>query len=173
MNDDDLWTAAIVATAALVGLEVLTMPMGSNLRLDTIAQARAYAREVKKPVINVGCCGIGIGGIAQQDPRVRSAGEVNVDMRHTEVEVIDGAVHMPGDIYHLPFADKAFGAAVASHILEHLDDPDAALQELGRVADRVFVVLPYAWLPSTWLYPDHRWVFLFDDPLGPRIRIRP
>ncbi len=121
MSNDDLLLAAVAATAAAIGLEILTMPMGANLRLDTIAQAREFARSVNKPVLNVGCCGIGIGGLPQQDPRVRSAGDVNVDMRHEAVEIIDGAVHMPGDINHLPFPDRSFGAAIASHILEHLD----------------------------------------------------
>lgn len=38
-----------------------------------------------------------------------------------------------GDIRHLPFADASFDAVVFAHVLEHLPDPIASLQEMVRV----------------------------------------
>jgi SAM-dependent methyltransferase len=54
---------------------------------------------------------------------------------------------MPVDVVaeatELPFADGSFDFVLASHVLEHVPDPIAALREWTRVASsRVFVVLP-------------------------------
>jgi ubiquinone/menaquinone biosynthesis C-methylase UbiE len=64
-----------------------------------------------------------------------------------------------GDIQKLNmFRNKQFGAVYASHVLEHVEDPDAALKELNRVADKVFVITPLPILPWAWLHPDHKWI---------------
>lgn len=41
-----------------------------------------------------------------------------------------------GDIYHLPEADKSWDLVIASEVLEHLEDPDRALEELKRVSKK-------------------------------------
>lgn len=51
-----------------------------------------------------------------------------------------------GDVFRLPFGDASFDAAVASEILEHLDDPAAALTEIARVVrpgGTVVISTPY------------------------------
>ncbi len=63
----------------------------------------------------------------------------------------------------LPFADKQFGCAFASHVLEHLDNWQFALNEMVRVADYVVVVLPHPIYFSGWLWPEHRQHFSVDD----------
>lgn len=63
----------------------------------------------------------------------------------------------------LPFADKQFGCAFASHVLEHLDNWQFALNEMVRVADHVVVVLPHPLYFSGWLWPEHRQHFSVDD----------
>ena len=63
----------------------------------------------------------------------------------------------------LPFADKQFGCAFASHILEHLDNWQFALAEACRVADYVVVVLPHPAYFSGWLSPEHRQHFSLYD----------
>jgi len=55
----------------------------------------------------------------------------------------------------LPFADKQFGCAFASHVLEHLDNWSFALEEACRVAENVVVVLPDPLYVSGWLWPSH------------------
>ena len=63
----------------------------------------------------------------------------------------------------LPFSDKQFGCAFASHVLEHLDNWQFALDEMERVADYVVVVLPDPAYFSGWLAPEHRQYFSRDD----------
>lgn len=63
----------------------------------------------------------------------------------------------------LPFADKQFSCAFASHILEHLDNWQFALNEMVRVADYVVVVLPDPSYFSGWLAPEHRQFFSIGD----------
>lgn len=63
----------------------------------------------------------------------------------------------------LPFADKQFGVAFASHILEHLDDWQFALSEMVRVADHVVVVVPHPCYFSGWICLEHKQHFSVDD----------
>ena len=70
------------------------------------------------------------------------------------------------DIRHIPFSDKSFGAAFASHVLEHLPsvaDAEKALAELDRVAEAVFIAYPYRQSIIAWLMPGHHlWVWQKD-----------
>ncbi|MCZ7529179.1 MAG: class I SAM-dependent methyltransferase [Acidimicrobiia bacterium] len=45
-----------------------------------------------------------------------------------------------GDATHLPFPDQAFDLVLAIEVLEHVEDPDAALHEIARVARGAVVV---------------------------------
>jgi hypothetical protein len=69
-------------------------------------------------------------------------------------------------VTHLPFSDKTFGAAFASHLLEHLPttgDAKKALDELNRVAEAVFIVYPSRQSIAGWLISDHHlWVWQKD-----------
>ncbi len=51
-----------------------------------------------------------------------------------------------GDVYNLPFAASAFDAVLLSEVVEHLEQVDAALEEVGRVlkpGGRVLVSVPH------------------------------
>lgn len=50
------------------------------------------------------------------------------------------ATFVTGSVYDLPYADGAFDAVVCSEVLEHLDAPDRALEEVLRVGARVALV---------------------------------
>lgn len=52
-----------------------------------------------------------------------------------------------GSIYALPVASNSFDIVIATEVLEHLDDPEAAVTELLRVA-RKMVILTVPWEPS-------------------------
>lgn len=72
-------------------------------------------------------------------------------------------------VTHIPFGDGAFGAAFASHLLEHLPstgDARLALEELHRVAARVFIVYPSRQSIGGWVIPEHRlWIWQKGDDI--------
>ena len=62
-----------------------------------------------------------------------------------------------GDALAMPFPDKAFDYAIASHVAEHVADPVALCRELSRVARRGYVETP-GWFGDVLLREDyHVW----------------
>ena len=72
-----------------------------------------------------------------------------------------GAVNVDEGLPHLPYADGSFDTVIASDVLEHLDDPVTALEDLLRVARRRVIVTVPAY---QWLYGE------YDRLLGHRRR---
>ena len=106
-------------------------------------QAKKAARISGKPLLNAGC------GYAYTE-----LSDVNLDIVPRKVPNF-----ACGDIQELSmFQNKQFGAVYASHVLEHVEDPAAALQELNRVAEDVFIITPFPLSPTAWFWPDHKWV---------------
>lgn len=63
------------------------------------------------------------------------------------------------DAARLPFPSASFHAVVANHCLEHMDDVDGVLREIGRVLcpnGALFVSVPDG---STWTDRIYRWVY--------------
>ena len=121
-------------------------------RQRVMLEAENYARSVRKPMLIVG------------RPKGRHGlgnpylGDVCVDINPA---VLQECPHtgMVADIQHpLPFPDKYFGSATVMHVLEHLEHPMLAIEELQRVSDQVFVAYPKRWNPLNWLHPDHKWI---------------
>ena len=120
-------------------------------------EAYLYAREVNKPVLNAGC-----GSLPPY-------GDVNLDVVPRSVPNF-----VLGNIQGMPFEDKQFASCVASHVLEHTNNPQRALKECERVADRVWVIGTPLWDSGTWLTPTHKWIiikgsepkFIEYNPLG-------
>ncbi len=55
-----------------------------------------------------------------------------------------------GDMRQLPFSDKTFDLVFNNSTIEHLDNADQAIREMGRVcrlSGRVFVGVPFLWGP--------------------------
>jgi SAM-dependent methyltransferase len=63
------------------------------------------------------------------------------------------------DIHSLPFKDKAFDYVICNQVIEHVDDPAAALNELARVGRRGFLSVPSEFMEFICPVPTHRWVF--------------
>jgi len=62
-----------------------------------------------------------------------------------------------GDALAMPFPDGSFDYAIASHIAEHMDDPEGFCSELTRVAAAGYVETP-GWLGDALLRePFHPW----------------
>jgi len=120
------------------------------------AQARLAAQARGKPLLNVGA------GTAGASMRVRLLGptdwgDSNCDLDIDNRSPVRSTPIVHCDLHGLPYHDKEFGAVVATHVLEHVDDPQKALAELHRVADEVFIVVPRWWAVHTWVHPGHQW----------------
>jgi len=126
-----------------------------NERRQIYNQARVYADSIEKPLLVVGAPKFGFN---------HPCGDVT----------IDNWEHVPtycsyelADVRNIPYPDGYFGAAYISHVVEHLptiEDAFKALDELERVADRVFVVSPHKYSIAAWLHPNHSlWVTSMDD----------
>ncbi len=65
------------------------------------------------------------------------------------------------DIYDLPFEDKQFKHVLTSHTVEHIDDPQAFIDELNRVGENVTVLIPPLWdITAALNFLEHKWIFL-------------
>lgn len=100
------------------------------------------AAERPGSVLDVGC---GEGFVTARLPGGRVVG-VDPDARALEA----AARRVPAGEFHraavtaLPFDDGAFDLVVCTQVLEHLEDPAAALRELRRVArGAVLVTVPH------------------------------
>ena len=80
-------------------------------------------------------------------PRITRQGvvavEIDPDCFERMGRIVPELEGVEGSIYHIPFDDDAFDTVLCSEVLEHLEDPDAGLRELLRVArQRVIVTVP-------------------------------
>lgn len=68
--------------------------------------------------------------------------------------------------------DKHFDFAWASHVFEHLEDPEAGAKELSRIAKRGVVIVPSAYKDALayWEESDHKWDIFPPHPRGELIR---
>jgi hypothetical protein len=125
------------------------------------AEASAFAHEVNKPLLVAG------GPWGNRPMRrffkkpAHGNGDVCLDIDPAAIAGPSNAV--VASVTHIPFADKAFAAAFASHLLEHLPstgDAKQALDELHRIADRVFISYPSRQSIGGWITPGHKlWVW--------------
>ena len=87
----------------------------------------------------------------------------------------------------LPFRDEVFDIVFSSHMLEHLDDPAAALAEFKRVSRKyVHVILPFGLFSVfdifaagrnfgahvKWLRSHHKHFFLMDPLKNGSFRLK-
>jgi len=90
-------------------------------------------------------------------------GSGNVDLADTTVDIDEDA---EADVVHdldefpYPFEENEYGTCWLIHILEHLEDPDKALEEARRIAsDRVIAIVPIGERND----PDHERVYMPED----------
>jgi len=140
--------AGLLVREAYVGMQ------GINERQMIFRQARSYADSIGKPLLVVGTPRWGFN---------HPCGDVTIDIqpgvgRYCDVEI--------ADVRDIPYPSGHFGAAYVSHVLEHLptiEDASRALDELERVADKVFTVSPDKNSLLAWGYPGH---YLWINPSG-------
>jgi SAM-dependent methyltransferase len=67
------------------------------------------------------------------------------------------------DAADMPFADKVFDYAICSHVLEHVEHPDAVIAELTRVAKAGYIEVPEAASAKIVDFPSHLWWVTLDE----------
>lgn len=100
--------------------------------------------------------GSGPGDLANQlhgrVPWLREAAYLGLDVSLDDVVEAArsplGPRFLGGSVYRLPFADGQFDGVMACEVFEHLEDPEAALDEVARVASD-WLLLSVPWEP-TW-----------------------
>jgi ubiquinone/menaquinone biosynthesis C-methylase UbiE len=137
--------------------------VGASYAYDVIVRphfaakaAREEADKRGKPLLNVGC-GTPTSSLRALLLGPQLEGDVNIDISAPKENACGPDSVCYGDAHNIRFPDKHFGAALCTHVLEHLDHPEVALSELHRVADVVIVVVPKWWCPHTWFHPGHKW----------------
>lgn len=94
-----------------------------------------------RKVLDAGCG----EGFSLERLRAIGVGESLVGVDYSRDAVTFGKQLFPaldlrqGDIYRLPFADHTFDLVLCNEVLEHLEDPVAALAELRRVGKGEFL----------------------------------
>lgn len=150
---------SVVFSGAYEALARLLAGFGYNGLVFRKAKRAAESRG--KPLLNAGCKSV-----------YAELSDVNLDIVARDVPRF-----VRGDIQNLKmFADKEFGAVYASHVLEHVGDPDAAVAELHRIAEHVFVITPLPFLPWAWFHPGHKWILwgtreLCRNPLAASVQL--
>jgi SAM-dependent methyltransferase len=140
---------------------------GPFLRHIAGAEWRGRALAARLPlsgrILEVGC---GTGGLLVAAAR-RGLGIEGADIASRWLVVAGARLRAagvparltPADAGRLPWPDATFSAVVADSVLEHLDDPAAALCEWARVLEPGGMLL--LWSPNRWsLAPDphvHLW----------------
>jgi len=152
--------AKIAIAAGLFGVgayvyDVLILPARKAKK------AREEADDTDKPMLNVGA---GTPGSSLRAALFGNTtwGDVNMDIAADRGVRCGPNSVCYGDVHKIPYPDKHFGTAIASHVIEHVENPIGAIRELHRVADKVHVVVPKLWAPHTYLHPGHRWIVTRD-----------
>ena len=69
-----------------------------------------------------------------------------------------GQQYVQADVAALPFREKSFDFVICIQVLEHVDDPGSACEELMRVAHRGFIETPRKWTEYYAGHPTHQWL---------------
>jgi SAM-dependent methyltransferase len=77
--------------------------------------------------------------------------------------VVDKRPFVIADGLALPFKDRSFDYVIASHILEHVDDPYKFVGELTRVAKRGYIETPSELGEKVFGWPFHRWIIRCEN----------
>jgi SAM-dependent methyltransferase len=107
-----------------------------------------------RTVLDAGCGeGFVVSFLKERDPSLQLTGtDLNADaIQYAREHFSDTADFRIGDIYDLPFETDAFDLVICSEVLEHLDKPERALEELKRVSrEHVLITVPlepyFQWL---------------------------
>ena len=79
-----------------------------------------------------------------------------------------GTVHnfetfIDGNILRSPFKNKAFDFSFASHLLEHVERPDLAINEIVRISKRGYLEVPNYLLECISPFSSHLWYVVEEN----------
>lgn len=77
-------------------------------------------------------------------------------VERNEQQLINDRPLVLGLCEELPFKDKVFDYVIASHVLEHTDDPEKFLSELMRVGKAGYIETPEGWFEKMCPFTYHR-----------------
>jgi len=132
---------------------------------------RALIRDVKNGdrVLDVGA---GVFGSAQYiaEETDLKCELVAYDQSYTAKEIVEkrcpSIKYIVGECTKLPFKDKEFEVVIAGEIIEHMEDPDAFVEELKRVGKKVAISTVDTKCENAIKhgdYPEHIWEFEIED----------
>jgi L-malate glycosyltransferase len=75
-----------------------------------------------------------------------------------EIVVPQGKEFVEGDALAMPFEDKSFDFVIASHIAEHVDDPEKFCREMSRVGKRGYIETPGPLTEYLMPTKSHKWI---------------
>lgn len=117
----------------------------ANRSVDSHA---AFFKPYLQPGMKLLDCGCGPGTITLGFAEIIAPGTVTgTDIGSSQISIahenalkqdISNVDFVEGNIYNLPFLDNSFDAAFSHAVLEHLQEPTKALQELLRVLKPCF-----------------------------------
>jgi ubiquinone/menaquinone biosynthesis C-methylase UbiE len=138
---------------------IIIVDMAITQNEKYIAWDKTKTLSCEKGVINVGC-GSGAAALIlgdktginiANDPIVKA----NVDKHPDDTNVFPNFYQVDIGNERLPFTDSSFDVAFCSHVLEHIQNWEFAMQEMSRVADNIVIVLPNPLSYSGWLSMAH------------------
>jgi len=95
----------------------------------------------------------------------RETGE-SIHRAGKELKIEGGKTLVIGDVLFMPFKNKTFDFAVASHIAEHVEDPAQFCEELQRISKKGYIETPGPFSDFLLNESYHRWrVFKKKDEL--------
>lgn len=120
-----------------------------------------------RTVLDAGCGeGFVVDYLAKKDPSLQLTGlDISEGaIAYANAHFGDQATFRTGSLFDLPFEEGQFDLVLCSEVLEHLDTPDPAVEELKRVA-RTHVLITVPREPYfQWLNNVGQWLGLSPDP---------
>jgi len=143
---------------AIGGIYITAMTINFFAKKE-MAVARARSLVTNKGIINLGagCSRSFISSSYCNIPEI----VVNVDK--VAYDGCPKCVQIDLETGSLPYGDRQFDVALASHVLEHLENWQSALTEWCRIADHVILVLPNPFNIEQLINPEHKRYFSYAD----------
>lgn len=154
-----------LAILSVVGWQgTLTLQKNAE-RTRKFQEAESYARSVGKPLLVISGP---YGNTLYRwfNIKAHGCGDVCLDIH---AEACTGCpLTIVGDIRSIPYPDKYFGAAFAAHVVEHMptvQEGAQAINEMARVADRIWIVVPGKLQFQGVFHADHH-IWVTEAPGG-------